>query len=274
MRRLPLLLLLLFSSTAFAQVVKVMTYNIRLDLASDGNNRWDSRKGILVAQVLAQAPDFMGIQEALPGQVQHLADNLPAYKFIGVGRDDGKAAGEHSAIFYNSTKYKLLEQSTFWLSKTPDKPSKGWDAAYNRVCTYGLFQDIRSGNKLWVFNTHFDHVGNIARVESAKLILQKIQQLNTANLPVILTGDFNLEEDSESIALLSAALNDAKKAAKKTSGPQGTFNGFDTAMTEKRIDYIFVPKTGNVTSYTVLKEIKNGRYPSDHFPVIAEVILK
>jgi endonuclease/exonuclease/phosphatase family metal-dependent hydrolase len=274
MKSLLIAIVFAVSSIAYSQGLKVMTYNIRLDLASDGENRWDNRKEMLAGQALFYEPDFMGVQEALYNQMDYLDKNLPAYDFIGVGRDDGKQQGEYSAIFYNAGKFEVLEQHTFWLSQTPEKPSKGWDAAYNRVCTYGLFRDKKTKQKLWVFNTHFDHVGNVARVESAKLILKKIKEVNKQNLPVILTGDFNLEEESESIKLISTEMSDAKKSAKQSFGPAGTFNAFEFSKpVTKRIDYIFT-KGVIINKYAVLSDSDHCRYPSDHLPVYAEIYLK
>lgn len=269
-------LCLVFCITAMAQHVKVMSYNLRLDTESDGVNQWNNRKAWLADQVLFYGPDFMGVQEALPQQVAYLDSTFTNYSHIGVGRDDGKSKGEHSAIFYNSNKYKLVQQSTFWLSETPEKPSLGWDADYNRVCTYGLFEDKTTKKQLWVFNTHFDHVGNIARVESAKLILKKIKELNKQNLPFVLTGDFNLEETSESIKLLAANLDDTKTVARHTFGPSGTYNAFEfTKPVTRRIDYIFVSKKGiAVNKYAVLSDSKDCKYPSDHLPVYAEITIK
>lgn len=266
-------LLLLISLSSVAQSVKVMTYNIRLDVASDGENRWDSRKDFLAAQVLFNEPDFLGVQEAQHHQMQYLGKALTSYNHIGVGRDDGATGGEYSAIFYNNSRFRLLTQSTFWLSPTPDKVSIGWDAAYKRVCTYGLFEEVKTHKKLWVFNTHFDHVGNVARTESAKLILQKIKELNKDNFPFVLTGDFNLEDSSESIRLILTQLNDSKAVANFTFGPSGTFNGFKfQEPVTTRIDYIFVPKTNvTVKKYAVLSDSKDCRYPSDHLPVLAEL---
>ncbi|MFP9098332.1 endonuclease/exonuclease/phosphatase family protein [Flavobacterium sp. RHBU_24] len=193
------LCLMAATATAMAQNIKVMTYNLRLDTDADGENRWGLRKDLVAGQVQFYEPDFMGVQEALPQQMHYLDDTLAAYDFIGVGRDDGREKGEFSAIFYNKDKFKAVQQSTFWLSPTPEKPRLGWDAACNRVCTYGLFENTKTRQKVWVFNTHFDHLGNVARIESAKLILKKINEINKDKLPFILTGDFNLEETSEPI---------------------------------------------------------------------------
>ena len=257
------------------QEIKVITYNIRLDIQSDGENRWDNRKEMLTGQVLFHEPDFLGVQEALPNQMNYLAKALTQYAFIGEGRD-GENKGEYSAIFYNTTKYKVIEEGTFWLSETPDKVSKGWDAAYNRICTYGLFEDKNSGAKIYIFNTHFDHVGNQARINSAKLILEKISEINKLGIPFVLMGDFNLEEGSESIQLLSDHLNDSKTIAKTVFGPNGTFNAFEfTKPVVKRIDYIFVPQSGvAVNKYAVLSDSKDCRYPSDHLPVYIELAMK
>lgn len=260
-----------------AQTAKIMTYNIRLDVASDGVNRWDNRKEILAGQVKFYEPDFLGVQEALPTQMQYLKTKLlNNYQSIGVGRDDGKDQGEYSAIFYNNIKYKMLEQSTFWLSETPDIVSLGWDARYKRVCTYGLFENKATKQKIWVFNTHFDHIGDIARKKSAELILQKIKELNKLNLPFVLMGDFNLEQDSEPIQLITQQLADSKYAAKQVFGPSGTFNAFEfNKPVIKRIDYIFTSKTGlEITKYAVLSDSIDCHYPSDHLPVYIEIILK
>lgn len=264
---------LLAAFGCLGQTMKVMSYNIRLDVESDGINRWENRKAMLAGQVQFYEPDFMGIQEGLPHQVQYLDSVLTTYKYIGVGRDDGKNQGEFSAIFYNEKKYKAVQQSTFWLSQTPDRPGLGWDAVCNRICTYGLFEDLKTKKQVWVFNTHFDHVGEVARVESAKLILKKIKELNTKNLPFILTGDFNLEDDSVSIKLIASQLNDSKTTGKQVFGPTGTFNAFKhNEPVTKRIDYIFTSKSGiTVSKYAVLSDSQDCRYPSDHLPVYAEM---
>jgi endonuclease/exonuclease/phosphatase family metal-dependent hydrolase len=269
------LLLFMAFAKGNAQDVTVLTYNIRLDVASDGENRWDNRKETLAAQVQKLSPDFMGVQEALPQQIDYLDENLKGYDYIGVARDDGKREGEFSAIFYNTSKYRVIQQSTFWLSETPDKVSFGWDAKCRRVCTYGLFENLKTKQKIWVFNTHFDHIGTIARLNSAKLILSRIKSLNTNNFPFVLTGDFNLEPESDPIKLITAQINDSRVMAEDISGPVATFNGFNVKEAAKeRIDYVFVPKSIEVIQYKVLQEQKNYRYPSDHFPVYVELKLK
>ena len=267
---LPILMTLSFTTPSNSQTTSVMTYNIRYDTQKDGENRWDARKAFLIAQIKFHGPDVIGIQEGLAGQVKYLDKELAGFRYVGVGRDDGKKKGEFSAIFYNTNKFKVIESSTFWLSDTPDQISVGWDAAMERICTYALFEYLETGQRIWVFNTHFDHIGKEARKNSAMLIHNRIKSLNMDGLPFILMGDLNLEPDSEPIRYLSQHLNDSKKVSKEVVfGPEGTFNNFqfDKPVT-RRIDYIFTGKSGiEVQKYAVLSDSKNLRYPSDHLPV-------
>ena len=266
--------LLTFFSVS-AQSVSIMTYNIRLDVTSDGENAWPLRKDFLVDQIKFYSPDVFGIQEGTPDQTKYLNEHLTNYKYIGVGRD-GDNKGEYSAIFYNAKKFNVEHVKTFWLSSTPDKVSMGWDAACNRVCTYGLFTNIETKEKLWVFNTHLDHVGVEARTKGVDLIVKKMAEVNTKNYPVVLTGDFNLEPDNKIILNLKNYLNDTKEVAKNVVfGPSGTFNGFEFLKpVTKRIDYIFVSKNKlQVNKYAVLSDSKDLKYPSDHLPVYVEIEL-
>lgn len=258
-----------------AQELSLMTYNIRYATVNDGENQWEKRKAFLSEQLLFFTPDIFGIQEGLKEQVNYLDELLQRYAFIGVGRDDGKSKGEYCAIFYNKDKFQLLGEDTFWLSETPEKVSKGWDAAYERICTYALFKDINTGNTFWVFNTHFDHIGELAREKSAELIVEKIKELNRDELPVFILGDFNLNEKSKAISYLSSHYNDARKISLgKPFGPFGTFTGFEFHEPVKdRIDYIFCSKAIRVKKYGVLTDSKDGRYPSDHFPVMIQAII-
>lgn len=255
-----------------SQTYKVMTYNIRLDLASDGENAWKNRKEFLSSQILFFAPDILGVQEARPNQMADLKEVLKEYNPIGLGRD-GEQKGEHSSIFYNAKKFKVEKVNTFWLSETPEKVSKGWDAAYPRICTYGLFTDIKTSKKIWIFNTHLDHIGEQAQLNGIKQIQQKMLEVNTKNYPVILMGDFNVEPNSMLITDLSEAMLNTEAIAKLTFGPKGTFNGFkfNEAVTRK-IDYIFISKSNSikVNKYGVLSESNDLKYPSDHFPVYVE----
>jgi endonuclease/exonuclease/phosphatase family metal-dependent hydrolase len=258
----------------YGQQFKVMTYNIRLDVASDAENAWPLRKDYFASQIQFYEPDILGIQEALPHQVAYFESVLPLYSQVGIGRD-GEGKGESSNIFFKKDRYKLLDNHTFWLSETPDKISKGWDAALNRVCTYALLSDKESGRRFWVFNTHLDHVGETARTKSLELILAKIEALNRPNYPVIFMGDFNSEPDSERIQSLSKVMFDTRAVSKNPPfGPVGTFNGFKHhEPVTRRIDYIFISQYESfvVHKYAVLSDSKNAKYPSDHLPVFVEL---
>lgn len=270
--RLLIALLILLGGFGFAQDLKVMTFNIRLHLDSDKENSWTHRKPEVLQLLDYYAPEVFGVQEALPLQMKDLESGLSDYDYVGVGRDDGKDKGEYSAIFFNKEKLKLLKSGTFWLSETSAVPSKGWDAALNRICTYALFKN-KKGKKFWVFNTHFDHIGIEARKNSANLILKKIKEFNKNDFPVVLAGDFNLTEDSEPIKMLSDQLKDTfYHSLKKPYGPKGTFTAFDiNKVSENRIDYIFV-KDFKVNSYrTINDKRQNLLYPSDHFPILVEL---
>tara|TARA_R110002033_G_scaffold7247_4_gene26942 strand:- start:1604 stop:2428 length:825 start_codon:yes stop_codon:yes gene_type:complete len=252
-----------------AQELKIMSYNIKLDSPKEGKNSWTNRKPFFINQIKFYEPDVLGVQESMPNQMKEMDSLLVAYSFVGVGRDDGKDAGEYSAIFYKNEKLKVIESETFWLSETPDKVSMGWDAVCNRVCTYALFEEIETGKKFYMFNTHFDHVGEVARVKSALLIDKKIKEINTKKYPVVLSGDFNMEDTHESIQFLSKSLKDSKEVSELTFGPVGTFNGFhfDKPVT-RRIDYLFVSKNVEVKKYAVLSDSWDLKYPSDHFPIM------
>lgn len=268
--------LLMASKLFFSQDLKVMTYNIRLSLESDKENSWNNRKQETMALMSYYHPDYFGVQEAIPQQMIDIKTNLKDYDFVGVGRDDGKNQGEYSAIFYDKSKLDVLKSGTFWLSETPEKPSKGWDAAYNRVCTYAFFKIKKTGKQFLAMNLHFDHVGDVARVNSAKLILEKIKELNPKNLPLTLTGDFNLTDDSEPINIISKSLTDSYYHSKKPHyGPKGTWQNFDinTPSTE-RLDYVFVKGFDVLSNRTINDRRENLLYPSDHFPILAEINFK
>ncbi len=264
------------SNLFFSQDLKVMTYNIRLSLESDKENSWNNRKDDALALMSYYHPDYFGVQEAVPQQMIDIKTNLKDYDFVGVGRDDGKNQGEYSAIFYDKSKLDVLKSGTFWLSETPEKPSKGWDAAYNRVCTYAFFKIKKTGKQFLAMNLHFDHVGDVARVNSAKLILEKIKKLNPKNVPLTLTGDFNLADDSEPIKIISKSLDNVFYHSKKTHyGPKGTFTGFDiNTIPQDRIDYIFVKGFDVLSNRTINDRRENLLYPSDHFPILAEINFK
>ncbi|MEI6683393.1 MAG: endonuclease/exonuclease/phosphatase family protein [Bacteroidota bacterium] len=259
---------------ATGQSLRVLTYNIRYDNPGDGQNSWPLRRDWLCSQVRTCSPDIFGIQEGLSHQVDYIDSALAVYHHIGVGRDDGMKKGEFSAIFYNYKKFRVLKQSSFWLSPTPGKPSKGWDAACIRICTCGLFEELTTRRQFWVFNTHLDHMGVVARKNSAVLICRKIAELNRKGLPVILTGDFNGGPESEPIRYITGRFADARLEMKDPEpGDEGTFNGFDPSKpVNERIDFVFTGKTGfSITKYHVIREYHDGKYPSDHFPVVVEM---
>lgn len=262
---------LVFCIALNGQEIKVMSYNIKYDNVGDTVNNWNDRKEKLVGQLQHYGPSFIGTQEVLHRQLTYIDSSLTDYSYIGVGRDDGKQKGEYSPIHYDSIHYRLLKNDTFWLSDTPEKPSVGWDAALERICTYGLFQNRKSGAKLWVFNTHFDHKGEMAREQSAQLIVAKIQEINTDNLPVVLMGDFNLIPAEKPIQVIKNYMQDGQETSKRPFyGPSGTFNGFDPErILDRRIDYIFV-KGFEVKDYIHIDDrMENLKYISDHLPVFA-----
>lgn len=273
MKRIIIFSFILISSLSFTQNLNIMTYNIRLSLESDKENSWENRKEDALALMSYYHPDIMGVQEAVPQQMKDIQNSLKDYGFVGVGRDDGKDKGEYSAIFYDKNKLEVLQSGTFWLSETPDVPSKGWDAAYNRICTYALFKTKKGGKKFWSFNLHFDHIGNVARVNSAKLILEKMKELNPKNLPVTLTGDFNLTDTTKPIQIISKSMTDSYYHSEKPHyGPKGSFQAFDiNTPAKERIDYVFVKGFKVISNRTINDRRENLLYPSDHFPVLAEL---
>ncbi len=261
---------LMFFGLSFSQDLKVMSFNIRLNVESDKENAWTERKQDVMDLLSYYHPDYFGVQEALPEQMKDIKAGLKSYDYVGVGREDGKMKGEFSAIFYDTNRLQVVKSGTFWLSETPDKPSKGWDAALNRICTYAVFRDKKSKKEWMAMNLHFDHIGNVARVKSSELILKKIKELNPDNLPLTLTGDFNLTEDSEPVKILSQNLEDSFYNSEKLHyGPVGTFTGFNVDEVPKdRIDYIFV-KGFRIKSHRHVNDRRNNLlYPSDHFPVL------
>lgn len=265
------LLLVLTAQAQSGKSFNVMSYNIRLNVASDGVNAWPNRKDEVKALVRFHDADILCVQEALPLQVDQLLENTN-YAMEGVGREDGKRAGEFSAIYYDKSRFNRKDGGTFWLSETPDRPSKGWDAALNRVCSWVRLYDRLNKKEFLVFNTHYDHIGVQARIESAKLIKKKIQEI-APTLPVVLTGDLNVTPETEAIATIKSFLTDAKIATIEPAyGPEGTFNNFkfDSPLKDK-IDYIFVNKGFKVLKFGVLSDSKNLRYPSDHLPIIARL---
>ncbi|RZJ49860.1 MAG: endonuclease/exonuclease/phosphatase family protein [Flavobacterium sp.] len=268
-------MMLLFASHSFyAQNLKIMSYNIRLDVDSDGENAWPKRKDYFTSQIQFYNPDIFGVQEALPNQVTDIVKALSEYNKFGIGREEN-GTGEACAIYYKKDRFKVDQANTFWLSETPNAVSRGWDAACNRVCTYGLFTDLKTKKTFWVFNAHLDHMGNEARVKGVQLILSKMKELNTKNFPAFLMGDFNSEPETPQIAEVKKVMDDTRDISKeKPFGPAGTFNGFKhNEPVTLLIDYIFISKNNGlkVQKHAVLSDSKDLKYPSDHLPVLIEI---
>lgn len=259
-----------------AQPLHIMTFNIRLNTASDGENAWPYRKEKAASQILFHEIQLLGVQEALHDQMIDLQERLPSFKFEGVGRDDGKTTGEYSAIFYDTSRLMALESATFWLSLTPQVPgSKSWDAAITRIVTWVHFRDRKTKKDFYAFNTHFDHMGKIARAESARLLLAKVHSI-AGKKPVVVMGDFNAEPSAEPIQILlnpndpDRLVNSLELSQTAHYGPTGTFNGFKNAeLSDQPIDHIFLKNGGKVLKHATLSQTWTGRFSSDHFPVMA-----
>ncbi len=273
-RLLSIAILLLFSKLISAQTLKVASYNIRLETSGDVGNLWQDRKAPLTALVQYHDFEIFGIQEGFIHQIKDMLQLLPEYAYIGVGRDDGAEQGEHSAIFYRKDLFEVHKQGTFWLSGTDTQhPNKGWDAVLPRICTWGIFKDKRNGKSFIFMNTHFDHIGKEARKQSADLILAKAKEF-AADLPLILSGDFNIDQHNDAYKVLanSHVVQDAYIIAKHKYALNSTFNNFGKSITaDERIDHIFVTPNFKVIKYGILTDTYMGKYPSDHFPVSAEL---
>ena len=264
-------LLFIFTTAAVAQDLTILSYNIRYNSQSDGEDLWDLRKEDLVSQIKKHSPDSFGVQEATEIQMQYILEALPNYVYVGVGRDDGANTGEYSAVFYLKEKFELLESNTFWLSDTPAVVSKAWDAALPRICTYAKLQERSNGKVYWHFNTHFDHIGKIARTESAKLIVNQINKIVKNGSPVIISGDFNAEPNENPIISIKNDFSDPIDSL-DLEGPKGTFNGFVIgADLDRRIDYIFFRGLKALKYGHLSEKRNNGRWISDHLPVKLEL---
>ena len=287
---------------AFGQTLVVGSYNIRY--RNDGDEAkghlWAKRCQVICDQLNYHHPDVFGAQEVLKGQLDDMLRALPDYDYVGVGRDDGREAGEYAPIFYRRDRLNKLGDGYFWLSPTYTKPSLGWDAACIRICTWAKFRVRESGKVFLFFNLHTDHVGVKARRESAKLVMKAIEGLGGKDMPVVLTGDFNVDQTDETYAIFTAdaRLNDAYVVAKHRFAENGTFNSFNpTLKTTSRIDHVFVSPRFSVARYAVLPnfywteepatksqkgqdapqqiDLKQHRIrtASDHYPVFVEINL-
>ena len=254
--------------------IACMTYNIRLNTTQDGDNAWPLRRKRVADQIVFHHPHVLGVQEARPEQVDWLDSALEDYAYVGEGREGGRQ-GEHSALFYDRHQLRVVRSGTFWLSPTPQRVSMGWDAAYPRICTWAELQYQTGGPSFMVFNTHFDHVGEEARAQSAGLILRHMDSLNVAGLPAVLMGDLNLTPESAAVRTLTDTLTDAHLAAPRRMGPERTFTGFHgDAEGDRRIDYLMLSPGLKVVRYGILTDWSDGSYASDHLPVFAEIELR
>jgi endonuclease/exonuclease/phosphatase family metal-dependent hydrolase len=268
-----LVLIIIIDLSISAQTFTVATYNLRYDNRGDSGNLWVNRAPVQANLIRFHDFDVVGIQEGLINQLEDLSKTLPQYTRYGIGRDDGKASGEHSAIYFKKDKFKLLNSGDFWLSQTPDKPGKGWDATCcNRICSWVQLQDIASKKKFYFFNVHFDHQGVIARIESAKLMIEKIKAI-AGNNPVVFTGDLNGGRNSDCYKYIANAgiIKDSHELAAFPYENNASFNSFRTPRGMEVIDHIFVTKQFKVKKWGILTDTYFGKYPSDHFPVMAVV---
>lgn len=262
--------------TVEAQQITIGTFNIRYDNPMDSGNLWVERAPVVSNLIRFHKFDILGVQEALKNQLKDIGSRLPEYDVYGKGRDDGKDGGEHSAILFKKDRFKLIKSGDFWLSETPDKPSKGWDVTCcNRICSWVYLQDLKTNKQLYVFNVHYDHQGKVARQESSKLILLKIAEIAGSN-PTLLTGDFNGGRDSEWYQRLatSGKVTDVYSKVKFPYANNSSANGFKMPKGQTVIDHIFMTNQFSASRWGILTDTYYGKFPSDHFPVLAEVELK
>ncbi|GAB3274528.1 endonuclease/exonuclease/phosphatase family protein [Larkinella harenae] len=259
--------------------LNILSFNIRYNTPQDGLNAWPNRKEMAAGVIKDYHVDFAGLQEALAGQIADLQDQLTDYAWVGVGREDGKTQGEFSPIFYNKQKFEVVTQGTFWLSESPESPgSQSWESAHPRVATYGIFRDKRNEKQLFVINTHFDHLSEPARQQSARLLLNRIKALSNG-LPVLLTGDFNTPENSSALQTLTndptcKLTNTEQLTQNPHTGGRSTFNGFSTSQRGPVIDFIFVGPGIEVNRHDYLPILKDNVFISDHWPVLSRLLIK
>lgn len=251
--------------------IRAMSYNVRYATSNDGDNAWDNRKQGTIAMLNALQPDVFGVQEALRSQVNYISEKAPQYMNVGVGRDDGKTAGEYMSIFWNSKTIEMLDWGTFWLSPTPDQPSYGWGAGCRRTATWALMKYKKSGNHFVYINTHLDHASAKARSEGLKLVVSKFKELNPYGYPMVLTGDFNVTPDDECLVELDKQMQSARNIAASTDN-YTTYNSWGHKPLEDSyiIDYIYVDGFSSVPFYRTITEPYGGvKYLSDHYPIVA-----
>jgi len=255
--------------------IHFLTYNIRFENPHDGVNAWLNRKDKVAALIGFYDVEIACRQEVLYSQLIDLEQRLPHMSWVGIGRDDGHREGEFVPILYNNQIFKLINSGWFWLSETPDSPSLGWDAACKRVVTWVHIKHLANERELFVFNTHFDHVGEVARIESSRLIMAKIQEI-AHGYPTIIAGDFNGTPNDAHVKAMTQEYADSYLVSEQPPyGPIGTWNDFDyNSPLDERIDYLFVNESVRVLKYGVLTDSEDGRFPSDHLPVYAKILIE
>jgi endonuclease/exonuclease/phosphatase family metal-dependent hydrolase len=264
----------------YGEPLTVMSFNIRYGTAPDGANHWTERRTFLLDVVRRQNADLIGLQEALDSQIREIVAALPRYAVVGVGRDDGRAAGEYAAILFRRDRFHVAEAGTFWFSDTPSVvASKSWGNNITRICTWARLVD-RDGRAFWHFNVHLDHESQPSRERSTELLAERIQARGSSE-PVVVTGDFNVGEDNPALRALvapgdgaPAPFVDTFRVRHPDATEAGTFTGFKPGQTHgPKIDYVLVQPGTDVLSADILRTSRRGRYPSDHFPVVARVRL-
>lgn len=258
-----------------APALKVMTFNIRYGTANDGENHWDKRKDFLVDVVRTESADVIGVQEALYGQLAYILKALPGYAMVGVGRDDGIRAGEYSAILYRTATLSMNRSDTFWFSETPARvASKSWGNTITRICTWAQFT-LPDGQPFYVYNVHLDHQSQPSREQSVGLLRARIEARDP-KAPVIVTGDFNAGEKNAAVTAMLAGgvFRDTFRVTQPDAAPVGTFSGFKAGQVQgEKIDYVFATEEWEVADAAIVRTARDGRYPSDHFPVTATLRL-
>lgn len=264
------------------ETLRVVSYNVRVDTRDDGDDAWAHRRDDLVRNVRVHRPDLLGLQEPLPEQLAALDAELRGFSFVGESRLTATAEGEYSPVGYRTTRFAVEDHGTFWLSESPGEPgSVGWDASHPRITTWVLLRDRRTDARLYHYNTHLDHEGERARPEAARVLRADVDD-RTGDVPTVVTGDFNATHDDPAYRAILAGdsahddgareLVDAKDVAVHGHfGPETTFNDFAEPVPGRFIDHVFVTPGVEVTTHAVVTDTRaNGRYPSDHFPVVVD----
>lgn len=263
-------LFLLSVLLASAEPLRVLSYNVRYPNPNDGPDKWESRRDLFIDSIRHLKPDVMGTQELFHIQGQYIVEQLPDYAWFGLSRR-GNQTDEHMGVFYRKDRLKVVDSGDFWLSETPEKPgSQSWNTTLPRMVTWAVFEDLKNKRRFWYFNTHFPHrrEDEAARVMCAKVIAARIALL-APEADIILTGDFNAPAGGGPYKVLADKLQDAWQVAAERSGPEGTFHGFRGKPGNARIDWILFRGNFHVKSAETVIFQRDGRYPSDHFPVIA-----